>query len=165
MRTPRARRVVRRASLLALLAAAVACAAGCGAGAGSPPLPAKPAAPAPVAPTSGGAPATAAAVPVAAASSAPAALAPLSPPEAVKVGTSTGVTAAPLFIGLDRGYFRELGLDVEAIPFNSAAEMFQPMAASQIDVGSADIGAGIFNALARGLPMCFVADKSDEPPS
>jgi NitT/TauT family transport system substrate-binding protein len=37
--------------------------------------------------------------------------------------------------------------------------MFQPMAASQLDVGSVDTGAGIFNALARGLPMRFVADS------
>jgi NitT/TauT family transport system substrate-binding protein len=88
-----------------------------------------------------------------------AALAPLSPPEAVKVGTSTGVTAAPLFLGLERGYFRELGLDVDPIPFNSAAEMFQPLAASQLDVASVDTGAGIFNALARGLPLRFVADS------
>jgi NitT/TauT family transport system substrate-binding protein len=77
----------------------------------------------------------------------------------VKVGTSVGVTASPLFIGIERGYFRELGLDVEAIPFNSAAEMFNPIAASQIDVASVDTGAGIFNALARGLELRFVADS------
>src|SRR5207248_1934611 len=43
-------------------------------------------------------------------------------------------------------------------PFSSAAEMIQPLAASQVDVGNADTGAGIFNALGRGLPMRFVAD-------
>jgi ABC-type nitrate/sulfonate/bicarbonate transport system substrate-binding protein len=148
-------RALRRSSLLASLLTATMLVVGCGVGAGSAPAPAKSAAPA-AAPASAGAAAPAA--PPAAAAPA-AALAPLSPPEAVKVGTSTGVTAAPLFVGIERGYFRELGLDVEAIPFNSAAEMFQPIAASQLDVASVDTGAGIFNALARGLPLRFVADS------
>jgi NitT/TauT family transport system substrate-binding protein len=149
--------------------------ASCGpAGVGAP-APAKPAAaPAnsaapPAAPAeSSAAPLPAASLPAAqaAAAAAPAsapiaptlALGPLSPPEPVKVGTSVGVTAAPIFIAIERGYFRDLGLDVETVPFNSAAEMFQPIAASQIDVATVDTGAGIFNALARGLPLRFVTD-------
>jgi NitT/TauT family transport system substrate-binding protein len=122
-------------------------------GAGGATAPTKPAAPAAPAPSSGGAPAA----PAPAAPAAPA-LTPLSPPETVKFGTSAAVTSAGAYIGIERGYFRELGLDVEIVPFGSAAEMFQPIAASQIDVANADTGAGIFNALARGLPMRFVAD-------
>ncbi len=151
----------RLAALAWLMIAALL--ASCGpAGAGAP-APAKPAA----APASSAAPPAAPAAPAAAPVSAPAAppapaggnaLAPPSPPEPIKVGTSVGVTAAPLFIGIERGYFRDLGLDVETVPFNSAAEMFQPIAASQIDVATVDTGAGIFNALARGLPLRFVTD-------
>jgi ABC-type nitrate/sulfonate/bicarbonate transport system substrate-binding protein len=65
---------------------------------------------------------------------------------------------------MERGYFRELGLEIEIIPFNGAAEMFQPLAASQLDMGTADTGAGIFNALARGLPLRFVADSNHVEP-
>ncbi|HZS00463.1 MAG TPA: ABC transporter substrate-binding protein [Chloroflexota bacterium] len=163
-----ASRALRPSRFAALLVATATLVAGCGAGAGGSSAPARPAAPAAAAPASnsavapapGSGSAPAAAAPAASAGSATAAApAPLSPPEPVKVGTSVGVTAAPLFIGLERGYFRELGLDVEPIPFNSAAEMFQPIAASQLDVASVDTGAGIFNALARGLPLRFVADS------
>jgi ABC-type nitrate/sulfonate/bicarbonate transport system substrate-binding protein len=118
------------------------------------PSPAAPPAP----PAGSGAPSAPAAAPAAPA------LTPLNPPEPVKVGTSVSVTAAALFIALERGYFRELGLEVEPIPFSSAAEMFQPIAASQIDVATVDTGAGIFNALARGLPLRFVADGSHVEP-
>ena len=65
-----------------------------------------------------------------------------------------------VYVGIERGYFRELGLEIEIVPFSGAAEMFQPLAASQLDMGSADTGAGIFNALARGLPLRFVADSN-----
>jgi NitT/TauT family transport system substrate-binding protein len=119
-----------RARFGVLSAAALAVLASCGpAAGGGGAAPAKPAAPA-------AAPVTQPAGPEAAPAAVVPALAPLSPPESVKVGTSVSVTAASLFIGIERGYFRELGLDVEAIPFNSAAEMFNPIAASQIDVAT-----------------------------
>jgi NitT/TauT family transport system substrate-binding protein len=65
---------------------------------------------------------------------------------------------------VDKGYYKELGLDVEIVPFSSAAEMIQPIAASQVDVANADTGAGIFNALGRGLPLRFVADGNHTEP-
>jgi NitT/TauT family transport system substrate-binding protein len=85
---------------------------------------------------------------------------PLSPPQTITYGTSASVNSAGVYVGIERGYFRELGLEIEIVPFNGAAEMFQPLAASQLDMGSADTGAGIFNALARGLPLRFVADSN-----
>ena len=50
------------------------------------------------------------------------------------------------------------------MPFSNAAEMIQPIAASQVDVANADTGAGIFNALGRGLPLRFVADSNHTEP-
>jgi NitT/TauT family transport system substrate-binding protein len=88
----------------------------------------------------------------------------LSPPQTITYGTSANVNSAGVYVGIERGYFRELGLDVEIVPFSGAAEMFQPLAASQLDLGSADTGAGIFNALARGLPLRFVADSNHVEP-
>src|SRR5262245_32861682 len=118
--------MLRSGSVLALVLAISALNAGCApTGAGGGAAPAKPSAPAAAAPAAGGAPAAPA--PAAPAVTAPA---PLSPPETVKFGTSAAVTAAGAYIGIERGYFRELGIDVEIVPFGSAAEMFQPIAAS-----------------------------------
>jgi len=119
------------------------------------------------APASTGSPPAAAKAAVPAVPSAPAA-APTaaSPPrtETVKYAASTSVSSAGAFIGLERGYYREVGLELEIVPFSSAAEMIQPIAASQVDVANADTGAGIFNALGRGLPLRFVADGNHTEP-
>ncbi|HZR98546.1 MAG TPA: ABC transporter substrate-binding protein [Chloroflexota bacterium] len=164
------------AAALALVLVAATLGASCtpASGGSTPAKPsgAAPGAPAAAPPASGAAPASAPAASAGAGSStaAPAAppassaLAPmpppLSPPQTITYGTSASVNSAGVYIGIERGYFRELGLEIEIVPFNGAAEMFQPLAASQLDMGSADTGAGIFNALARGLPLRFVADSN-----
>jgi NitT/TauT family transport system substrate-binding protein len=84
--------------------------------------------------------------------------------ETVKYGASGSVSSAGAFIGIERGYFREVGLEIEIVPFTNAAEMIQPIAASQIDVANADTGAAVFNALGRGLPLRFVADGNHTEP-
>jgi NitT/TauT family transport system substrate-binding protein len=132
-----------------LLAAALVVLAACAPAAGGRPVPAV----------------TAAAVPV---TGVPVALAPTSAPavqvETVKYAAGTSVSSAGVFIGIERGYYREVGLEIEIVPFSNAAEMIQPIAASQVDVANADTGAGIFNALARGLPLRFVADGNHTEP-
>jgi ABC-type nitrate/sulfonate/bicarbonate transport system substrate-binding protein len=163
----------RGASLLAFVVLAAILAVGCAPASGRAPAaaPAPASSGAPAATTATGAsaaapsPASSAAAGTAAASgAAPAASAAmppaLSPPQTITYGTSANVNSAGVYVGIERGYFRELGLDVDIVPFSGAAEMFQPLAASQLDMGSADTGAGIFNALARGLPLRFVADSN-----
>jgi NitT/TauT family transport system substrate-binding protein len=91
-------------------------------------------------------------------------LAPLVPSQTVKYAASQSVSSSGIFIGVEKGYYKEQGLDIEIVPFSSAAEMIQPIAASQVDVANADTGAGIFNALSRGLPLRFVADGNHTEP-
>src|SRR5205823_8208700 len=109
--------------------------------------------PAPTAPTAATAAAPATSVPAVAAMM-----------ETIKYAAGTSVSSAGVFIGIERGYYREVGLEIEIVPFSNAAEMIQPIAASQVDVANADTGAGIFNALARGLPLRFVADGNHTEP-
>src|SRR3954452_24673593 len=130
-------------------------------GAGGAAAPSKPAgaAPAPQAAASGAPQATGAA-----ASGGSGAAVPVGAPELVKVGTSTSVGSTGFFIGLERGYYQEQGLDVEIVPFEGATEMIPPLAASQIDVTNADAGTTIFNALGRDLPLHFVAEGNHTSP-
>jgi NitT/TauT family transport system substrate-binding protein len=120
------------------------------------------------APAAGGRPAPTAGTAAAPTTSAPAVAAPTSAAaaqtETIKYAAGTSVSSAGVFIGIERGYYREVGLEIEIVPFSNAAEMIQPIAASQVDVANADTGAGIFNALARGLPLRFVADGNHTEP-
>lgn len=63
-----------------------------------------------------------------------------------------------IFVGLEKGYFKEQGIDVEVVFFRSGAEVASQLAAGHIDVGSTTAGATLYNAMARGVPTKIVAD-------
>jgi NitT/TauT family transport system substrate-binding protein len=85
-------------------------------------------------------------------------------PQTIRLGLLGSVTDAGFFIGLERGYFREQGLELEVTPFDSAARMVAPLSAGQLDVGGGSHSAGLFNAVARGIAIKLVADKGSVPP-
>ena len=82
----------------------------------------------------------------------------------VSVGTAQTVTDAPIFIAHKKKFFEEEGLAIDMKPFASAANMVAPLGAGQLDVGAGSASAGLYNAVARGIPIKIVADKSSSPP-
>jgi NitT/TauT family transport system substrate-binding protein len=64
----------------------------------------------------------------------------------------------------DRGYFREAGLDVEMVRFNSGAEMVVGLGTGELAAGFAGASPGLFNAWARGVGIVFVADGARSAP-
>ncbi len=90
--------------------------------------------------------------------------APASPAAAathVRVALTNGsITGAGIYVALERGYFKQQGLDVEIVPFPGGAQMISSVAASQVEIADTDAGAGLLNAISRDLPMRFVADGS-----
>jgi NitT/TauT family transport system substrate-binding protein len=124
----------------------------------------------PIAPVGGAAPSQpVAGNPVAMAAEAPApavaAAAPDPAPldqglETIRVGIIGNATDATFFLAQERGYLREVGLDVETTQFNSANLMVAPLGAGQLDVGGGAPGAGLFNAIARGVNVRIVGDRA-----
>jgi len=142
-------------SSVALVVAALGAAA-CG-GQGAP----APAAPPPAAPAARENPAPAA---PAAAPAAPAYRpTPLNPPVTLQVGTVNSTSDAGFFIALDKGYFKDEGLNVETVDFQTAVAMIAPLGSGQLDVATGAIAAGVFNAAAREVPLRIVADKGSTP--
>jgi NitT/TauT family transport system substrate-binding protein len=78
---------------------------------------------------------------------------------ALAVGVTGNTADAPLFIAQDKGYFKEQGFEVTFTQFQSAADAVAPLAGGQIALGAGAMGAGLFNAIARGLDIKIVADK------
>ena len=81
----------------------------------------------------------------------------------VTVGTTNSNSDAPFFIAEAKGYFREQGLDVELLPFDSAAKMVAPLGTGQLDVAAGAPSAGLYNAVERGIDLRLVADKGSAP--
>ncbi len=81
----------------------------------------------------------------------------------VSVGITNSASDVSLFIAHKRGYFRDEGLSVSFVPFNSAARMIAPMASGDLDVATGAISAALFNAIGRGIDIRIVADKNSTP--
>jgi NitT/TauT family transport system substrate-binding protein len=66
---------------------------------------------------------------------------------------------APQYIAQERGYFRDVGLNVELVPFTNASEGLPALAQGQLHVGTCANSLACFNALARGTDVQIVADQ------
>ncbi len=92
------------------------------------------------------------------------------PPEKVTVGYIPILIAAPFYIGAERGYFREQGIELDLQPLPGGADMLTQTAAGNFDIGSGGIGSAYFNlaARAKGLnqkqPITIVAPLHAERP-
>ena len=84
-------------------------------------------------------------------------------PATVKIGVMSSLTMTPFYLADALGYFKEEGLNVQLVPFDSAAQMVAPLAAGQLDVGGGAISAGLYNAVGRGLDVRAVADLGSDP--
>jgi NitT/TauT family transport system substrate-binding protein len=84
---------------------------------------------------------------------------PLSPPAKVIVGTIGSASDVGFFLALERGYFKDEGLDVKLEFLGSAVKMIPALATGDIHVASGGIGAGLINAVHRGIALRIVADK------
>ena len=85
-------------------------------------------------------------------------------PIPVTVGTANSATDIAVYVAEKKGYFKEEGLAVNFIAFDSAAKMIAPFASGDLDVGGGGTSAGLYNAVARGIDIKIVADKNHTPP-
>ena len=91
--------------------------------------------------------------------SVPALAQPVKPAVKLLVAHQGFSTDGPIHIAQERGYFREQGLDVELMRFNSTAEQIAALGTGQLAVGVGGVNAALFNAVAGDVPIRIVADK------
>ncbi len=66
---------------------------------------------------------------------------------------------AGIFIAIDKGYFKEQGVEVSLERFGLGADQMALLGSGRLDIASGAVSPTMFNAIARGLPIAVVADK------
>jgi NitT/TauT family transport system substrate-binding protein len=84
--------------------------------------------------------------------------------ERVKVGVLKLTSSAPIFIGVEKGFFKEYGVDPELVFFQAAAPIATALAAGQVEVGATGLTAALYNIVLGGEKLWIVADKGREWP-
>lgn len=83
-------------------------------------------------------------------------------PVKVSLGMLRLTSSAPLFLAMDKGYFKEEGIEIDPQWFDAAQPIAVAAASSRIDVGATGITAGLYNMAAKGQKLRIVADKGRE---
>src|SRR2546422_5482378 len=89
---------------------------------------------------------------------------PVQAAERVRVGVPKLTSSAPIFIGVEKGFFQEQGVEPKLTFFQAAAPIATALAAGQIDVGATGLTAALYNIVLGGERIWIVADKGREWP-
>lgn len=147
----------RRTRLAGSLLAATIVVAACGGSAASPAAstPASPAA-TPAGSADGSTPAPSApSGPLALAKDLPA----LSPAETIKIRVGSSLTTAPVWYALEKGYFEQLGIEIEIVEIQSSGDIPPAISTGQLDIAGTSFGSGLYNAIQRDVNVIAVADN------
>ena len=79
--------------------------------------------------------------------------------ETVKLGDLSAISNAAIYIAIEKGFFKEQGIQTEISNFASAAKMVPALVTGDIEVSVGSASAGLFNAVAEKAPFRIVADK------
>ena len=69
----------------------------------------------------------------------------------VRLGYIPVMIFAPIYVGIERGYFAEEGLKLELTPLQGGSDLVVQLAAGNFDVAVGGAGAGLFNAANSGI--------------
>ena len=73
-------------------------------------------------------------------------------------------SSAPVFVGVEKGFFKDAGIEPELVFFQAAAPIATALAAGQLDVGATGLTAALYNIVLGGEQLWIVADKGREWP-
>lgn len=82
----------------------------------------------------------------------------------VKIGVLKLSSSAVIFLGVEKGYFKEFGVEPELVFFQAAQPIAVALASGDLEVGATGLTAGLYNVVAGGVQIWIVADKGREWP-
>ena len=81
----------------------------------------------------------------------------------VMVGDNPSLSGAPLYIAIEKGYYREAGVDVQLEMSGTSSDMAVMLATNRLNVIGGAISAGFFNSIAKDLPVALMFSRAVSP--
>jgi len=81
----------------------------------------------------------------------------------VHVALVRSISNGAELIALDRGYFKEAGLNVTIEDINTSANTIAMLATNRLQIVAGGIAAGYFNALEKNIPITIIGDRVSTP--
>ena len=91
------------------------------------------------------------------------AFAPASAETDVHIALVRSISNGAELLALDRGYFREAGLNVTIEDINTAANTIAMLATNRLQFVAGGISAGYFNGLEKNTPITIIGDRVSTP--
>ena len=99
-------------------------------------------------------------VPLAAAATRPAVAAE---PDPIRIGVLQTSGAGPMYLAIDRGYFKDEGFAAEIVTFDNAQTLAVSIASGDLQFGATSLSAGFYNLAAQNLLRIISAQGRDNP--
>ncbi|MGZ3322984.1 MAG: ABC transporter substrate-binding protein [Xanthobacteraceae bacterium] len=81
----------------------------------------------------------------------------------IVVGDNPSLSGAPLYVALEKGYYREAGIDVQLEMSGTSSDMAVLLATNRLQVIGGALSAGFFNSLSKGLPIGLLMSRATSP--
>jgi NitT/TauT family transport system substrate-binding protein len=80
-------------------------------------------------------------------------------PVTIRFASPGALSDAGVYIGIEKGYFKELAVDVKVETVQSAASAIAPLAAGDLEIAGGVLSTALLNAIDRGVAMKVVGTK------
>jgi NitT/TauT family transport system substrate-binding protein len=81
----------------------------------------------------------------------------------ITIAVVPSVPGGATYVALDKGYFRDAGLDVNIERIDSLGKAVAFLATNQVQVAQGGINAGFYNAVAQSLPVILALESGSSP--
>src|ERR1700735_3290737 len=81
----------------------------------------------------------------------------------ITIAVVPSVPGGATYVALDKGYFRDAGLDVDIERIDSLGKAVAFLATNQVQVAQGGINAGFYNSVAQGLPVALALESGSSP--